>query len=32
MNPLALKLAIIEYDYVRDLTFGRIVPKGMRLL
>jgi 4,5-dihydroxyphthalate decarboxylase len=31
MDPLPLVLAISEYDHVRDLISGRVVPEGMRL-
>ena len=32
MDPLPLVLAISEYDHVRDLISGRVVPEGMRLI
>ena len=32
MDPLPLVLAISEYDHVRDLICGRVVPEGMRLI
>src|SRR5215467_924647 len=32
MDPPAFVLAISEYDHVRDLTSGRVVPEGIRLL
>jgi 4,5-dihydroxyphthalate decarboxylase len=32
MDPLALSLAISDYDHTRDLTRGRIEPEGIRLV
>jgi 4,5-dihydroxyphthalate decarboxylase len=32
MNALPLTLAISEYDHVRDLTSGRVVPEGIQLI
>jgi len=31
MNEIPLTLAISDYDHVRDLTMGRVVPEGIRL-
>jgi len=32
MNRLSLTMAISEYDHVRDLTSGRVVPEGIDLI